>query len=124
MKTDNHSQRNTVYPAAYYNASGKKIMELESPSEIKLDLHFINTQNKRLKLNMLYLKTENNLSGNDITTIRLLNFEVIDDIIQLLVQELETKRTYTLEWNMEYDGDYWLWRLTDFEILNYLLNET
>lgn len=124
MKTDNHLQLNTVFPQAYNNSSRKKVLEFVSTSEIKLDLPFINTQNKRLKLNMLYLKIENNLSDNDITTIRLLNFEVIDDIIQLLVQELETKRTYTLEWNMEYDGNYWLWRLADFEILNYLFNET
>lgn len=64
---------------------------------------------------MLYLKTENKLSGNDIDAIRLLNFEIIEGIVQLHVQELESKKTYSLEWNMEYTGSYWLWNLTDFE---------
>jgi hypothetical protein len=102
-------------PQPFFNSSGKLVMKYISESEITLDLPFILTQNKRLKLNMPYLKTENNLSGNDITAIRLLNFEASDSIIQLKIQELESKRTYMLEWNMDYTGNYWMWSLTDFD---------
>jgi hypothetical protein len=102
-------------PQPFYNSSGKKVLEFISSSEIMLDLPFILTKNKRLKLNMPYLKTENKLSGNDITAIRLLNFEVNEGILQLYVQELESKKTYTLEWNMDYEGGFWIWSLADLE---------
>lgn len=113
----------TNLPQPFYNSAEEKVMEYISSSEIWLDLPFIMTRNKRLKLNMPYLKTENNLSGNDITAIRLLNFEVSDGILQLYVKELQSKRTYTLEWNMDYAGGYWLWSLTDFEVICNLSTE-
>jgi len=100
-------------PQSFYNSSGKKVLEYISPSEIMLDLPFILTQNKRLKLNMPYLKTESKLSGNDIAAIRLLDLEVCEGIVQLYVQELESKKTYSLEWNMDYNGSYWMWGISD-----------
>ena len=57
------------------------------------------------------------LEGSHITAIRLLNVRDADGIVYLNVQELLTDKTYTLTWNMEYDGDYWLWSLADFETL-------
>ena len=90
------------------------VLKYISESEIAVDLPFILTQNNRLKLNMPYLKTESKLSGNDITAIRLLDFEVNEGIIILFVQELKSKKTYSLEWNMDYAGSYWLWSLSDF----------
>jgi hypothetical protein len=80
-----------------------------------LDLPFILTQNKRLKLNMPYLKTESKLSGNDITAIRLLDFEAYDTIIVLYVQDLQSKKTFSLEYNMDSTSGYWIWSLSDFE---------
>lgn len=114
MKTDNHSQRNTVYPKAYNNASGKKVLEFISPSEIKLDLPFILTGNKRLIADMPYLKIERSLAGIKAVALRLIDIEVREGIIQLFVQELETRKTYKLEWNMEYSGSYWIWSLSEF----------
>jgi len=102
-------------PQPFYNSSGKKVLEFISSSEIMLDLPFILTQNKRLKLNMPYLKTENKLSGNNITAIRLLNFDTYDTIIVLYVQELQSKKTYSLEYNMDSTSGYWIWSLSDFE---------
>jgi hypothetical protein len=98
----------------FFNSSGEKILEYISPTEIALDLLFIMTVNKRLSVNMPYLKVENKLSGNDIVAIRLLDFNVSESIITLSVQELEGKKTYSLEWNMDYTGSFWLWSLTDF----------
>jgi hypothetical protein len=102
-------------PQPFYNSAGKKILEYISTREIRLDLPFILTKNKKLKLNMPYLKTERKLSGNDITAVRLLNFGASEGIIQLKVQELKNKQTYTIEWNMDYTGSYLLWSLADFE---------
>jgi hypothetical protein len=42
-----------------------------------------------------------------------MNFEVCDEIIGLYVQEFQSKKTYTLEWNMDYTGSYWLWTISD-----------
>lgn len=104
-------------PAPFYNSSGKMVMKYISPSEIILDLPIINTRNKRLKLNMSYLKTERKLSGNDLTAVRLLNFDISDGIIQLKLQELKNKQVYTIDWNMDYTGSYWLWSLSDLETI-------
>ena len=104
-------------PRPFYDSSGKMVMKYISESEIILDLPFIFTQNKRLKLNMPYLKTENKLSGNDITAVRILDFKAPDSIVQLRIQELKTKCIYTIDWNMDYAGGYWLWNLSDFETI-------
>lgn len=64
---------------------------------------------------MPYLKTENNLSGNDITAIRLLNFDTFDTIIVLYVQDLQSKKTFSLEYNMDSISGYWIWSLADFK---------
>jgi hypothetical protein len=102
-------------PQPFFNSSGKLVMKYISESEILLDLPFILTQNKRLKLNMPYLKTESGLSGNKAVAVRLLDIKVREEIIQLFVQELDSKKSYTLEWNMDYTGSYWIWSLTDFK---------
>jgi len=104
---------NPELPQPFYNSSGKKVLEYISPSEIMLDLPFILTQNKRLRLNMPYLKTESKLSGNNITAIRLLDFEASDGLVQLQIQELKTKNIYNIDWNMDYDGSYWMWSISD-----------
>lgn len=100
-------------PQPFYNSSGEKILEYITPTEIRLSMPIILTQNKRLKLNMPYLKTESSLSGNKVVAVRLLDFKVKEEIIQLSVQELENKRIYTLEWNMDYIGSYWMWSISD-----------
>ena len=115
MKTGSNLHGNTALPKPFYNSSGKKVLEFISPTEIVLDLPFINTRNKRLSTCTPYLKIEQKLSGDDIDAIRLLKIEVCDGIVQLHVKELESKKTYNLEWNLEYMGGYWLWSLTDFE---------
>ncbi len=108
-------KNNPELPQPFYNSSGKKVLEFISSSEIMLDLPFILTEKKRLRLNMPYLKTENNLSGNKISAIRLLNFDTYDTIIVLYVQELQSKKTFSLEYNMDSTSGYWIWSLSDFE---------
>lgn len=62
---------------------------------------------------MPYLKTENKLSGNNITAIRLLDFEAFDGLVQFQIQELKTKNIYNIDWNMDYDGSFWMWSISD-----------
>ena len=57
------------------------------------------------------------MEGNDIKAIRLLNFEDKEGVIYLNVQELANGRSYTLSANMEYDGDIWIWSLSDLQTL-------
>ena len=94
---------------------GHFILEFISSSEIMLDLPFILTQKKRLRLNMPYLKTENSLSGNRISAVRLLNFDTYDTIIVLYVQDLQSRKTFSLDYNMDSTSGYWIWSLSDFD---------
>ena len=114
MKTGSRQyQEYPNLPKPFYNSSGKKVLEFKSPTEIVLDLPFIMTRDKRLSTDTSYMKIEQKLSGDDIDAIRLLKIEVCDGIVQLYVQELESKKTYTLEWNMSYSEGYFLWSLCD-----------
>lgn len=60
---------------------------------------------------------EKKVAGEYIAAIRLVDFHEKGGIISLDVQELLTDRTYTLSWNMEYAGEWWLWSLADYEYL-------
>jgi hypothetical protein len=75
------------------------------------------TQDKRLKLNMPYLKAENSLSGNQISAVKLLKFDTYNTIIVLWVQDLQSKRKFSLEYNLDSTSGYWIWSLSDFESL-------
>ena len=63
------------------------------------------------------MKLEKKVAGFDIKAVRLLDFYDDNGIVYLNVQELQNERTYTLSANMDYDGDYWLWSLSDLETL-------
>ena len=60
---------------------------------------------------------EKKIAGDYIAAVRLIDFHEKDGIVSLDVQELANNRTYSLSWNMEYSGDWWLWTLTDLENL-------
>ena len=102
---------------AYINSSGKKVLEYISSDTIVLDLPFIMTQGKQLTKSMPYMKLEKRTVGNDIAAIRLLNFQDYQGVVYLNVQELATNKCYNLNWNLEYDGDWWFWSLADLETL-------
>ena len=74
-----------------------------------LDRPFILTTDKTLITGMPYMLME----GNRTKAIRLLNIEIVQGIIYLMVQELESEKTFTLSWNLNYSGSYWLWSLAD-----------
>ncbi len=63
---------------------------------------------------------EKKVAGEYIAAIRLVDYYEKDGIIYLDVQELLTDRTYTLSWNMEYSGEWWLWSLADFQSIMFM----
>jgi len=101
----------------YTNSSGRKIMQYFPPDSLMIDLPFILTQSKMLTRKMPYMLLEKKVPGEYIAAVRLMDFHERDGIISLDVQELANNRTYSLSWNMEYTGDWWLWTLTDLENL-------
>jgi hypothetical protein len=101
----------------YINSSGRLVLEYDSPDSCFLALSFILTQSKRLIKNMPYMKLEKSVSGTKPTPIRLLNFQDYQGVVYLNVQELQTGKCYNLSWNLENDGDIWLWALSDFDTL-------
>lgn len=98
---------------SYINSSGRKVLEYVTPDTIVLDLSFIMTLGKRLTINMPYMKLEKKVSGNDIKAVRLLDFRDEDEFVYLDVQELVNGKTYSISWSLEYEGEHWLWSLTD-----------
>ena len=83
---------------------------------IILDRPFILTQDKTLVTGMPYMLLE----GNRTKAIRLLDIEIVQGIVYLMVQELKSPKTFTLSWNVEYEGDYYLWTLADYDTLSNL----
>ncbi len=102
---------------SYTNNAGRKVLEYLSSDTIVLDLPFIMTQDKFLIKKLPYLKLEKRSSGDDIVAIRLLDFHDYEGVVYLNVQELQTDRVYNLSWNMEFDGDWWFWSLSDYDTL-------
>ncbi len=79
-----------------------------------LDRPFVLTLGKTLVTGMPYLYSE----GLRSAAVRLVKIWVEDNIIYLDVQELQSLKTFTLSWNLNYYGDYWLWSLSDYETLS------
>ena len=108
---------NSMDNKSYTNSAGKNVLVYLSPDTIVLDLPFIMTCGKRLTLKMPYLKVEKRTIGEDIAAIRLLGFQDYAGVVYLNVQDIKTGKCYNLSWNMEFDGDWWLWSLSDIETL-------
>ena len=80
----------------YINAKGHKVLEYISHDSIILDLPFIMTTGKKLTKGMVYLKIEKKVFGEDISAVRLLNFQDYEGVIYLNVQDLKTNRCYNI----------------------------
>lgn len=110
-------KKNSMENKSYTNYAGRKVLEYILPDTIVLNTHFILTQGKRLTKNMPYMKLEKKTIGEDVAAIRLLNYQDYQGVVYLNVQDLKTNKCYNLSWNMEMDGDWWLWSLADIETL-------
>lgn len=78
-----------------------------------LDREFMLTQGKTLVTGMPYMYSE----GSHFAAVRLCKIWVEDNIIYLDVEELNSSNTFTLSWNLDYCGSYYLWTLADFPTL-------
>ena len=106
-----HRQKNNLGLGQMFlvvKSSGRTVLQYFPPDSLKIDLPFILTQNKILTRRMPYMLLEKRVAGNHIAAIRLLDFHEKNTIVSLDVQEIAGSRTYTLTWNTEYSGDWWL----------------
>ena len=101
----------------YTNSSGRKILQYFPPDSLMIDLPFILTKNKMLTRKMPYILLEKKAAGEYIAAVRLMDFHEKNGIVSLDVKELANDRTYSLSWNLQYDGNIWLWSLADYETL-------
>ena len=81
-----------------------------------LDIPFLLTTDKTLITGMPYLYSE----GNRTKAIRLVDVQEVQGIVYLKVEELKNQKTFTLSWNLNYTGNYWLWSLADYDTLTNL----
>ena len=95
----------------------KNVLEYLLPNSVILKLPFIMTNAHRLTVHMPYLLLDRSGAGMHIKPVRLLEIEVVNRMLTLNVQDLQTNKTFTLSWNLDYDGDYWLWSLADLSTL-------
>ena len=90
---------------------------------LMLDKEFILTQDKTLVTGTPYLYSEGVYS----IAVRLLevwkDYEAEDQFVYLLLQELETNRTFKVSWNLDYDSDYYLWSIADLPTIMNMTNQ-
>ena len=111
----------TMKNEPYINAEGHQVLEYISPDTIVLNLDFILTTCKHLTKGMPYLKVEKKVAGEDISAVKLNNFQDYEGIIYLNVQDLKTNRCYNLSWNLETECEgMWFWSLADIDSLSNL----
>ncbi len=78
-----------------------------------LDRSFVLTQGKTLLTGSPYLYNE----GSHSVAVKLTKAWIEDDIIYLTLQELQSQKSFTVSWNLEYDGNYFLWTIADLQTL-------
>ena len=97
----------------YTNSSNKQVLNYVNNTTAVLNLPFILTTNKELVLGKPYMLLE----GSHTKAVRLVDLIDADGIVYLMVEDLSSHRTYNLSWNLNYEGDYWLWSLADLDTL-------
>ncbi len=95
-----------------------KLIYLPDNSVI-LNMPFILTINKLLKIGMPYMKLE----GSHTDAIRLLNVFDENGCVYLKIQNLQTGKVNTISWNLNYSGDYWLWTIASMDYIMNIANK-
>lgn len=80
-----------------------------------LDRPFVLTHNKCLSIGMPYLYSE----GRYIAAVRITDIYESERIIYLQLEELDSMRKFTVDWNLDYKGGYHIWSIAD---LNTIMN--
>ena len=97
----------------YTNSSSKQVLQYVNNTTAVLNLPFILTTNKELTLGMPYMLLE----GNHTKAVKLEDLIDADGIVYLMVEDLSAQSSFIISWNLDYEGDYWLWSLTDLDTL-------
>ena len=83
-----------------------------------LDRPFILTQGNSLTTGMPYLYTE----GSFMAAVRIKDIYECERIIHLLLEELKSGRRFTVSWNLEYTGGYYIWSIADLPTIMNITN--
>ena len=78
-----------------------------------LDRPFVLTHNKCLSIRMPYMYSE----GSYTAAVRITDIYESERIIYLQLEELDSMRKFTVDWNLEYAGDYYIWSIADLPTL-------
>lgn len=85
----------------------------------ELDLPFILTKGKLLKIGMPYLYLEKLTAGNSIKAVRLIKIWEESDTVFLLIQDIVSQKKIVISFSLTYDGNFWLWSLTSLDMLEF-----
>ena len=88
----------------------KKLHQLTSQT-YELDLPFILTKGKLLKIGMPYLYLEKLTGGNSIKAVRLIKIWEESDEVFILLQDIVTQKRFVISFSLIYNGDFWIWSL-------------
>lgn len=75
----------------------------------RIDKPFIMTRGNLIVDGMPYLYSE----GSHVIAVDILDISVVDDMLYLMLEDLNNSRVFNASWNLEYQGDYYLWSLAD-----------
>lgn len=91
----------------------KCVLEYLSDDSVFLNLPFIYVRDKTLRKGMPYMKIE----GTHTDAVKLLDVWDSDEFVYLKLRDLKTGKCYTINWNLTYSGDYFLWSLADWDFI-------
>jgi len=100
------------------NTIRKKLHQLTSQT-YELNLPFILTKGKVLKIGMPYLYLEKLTGENSIKAVRLLKIWEESNAVFLLIQDIVTRKKIVISFSLTYDGNFWLWSLTSLDLLEF-----
>ena len=101
------------------NNPNEQIFRYLSEDCVFLNMPFILTTDKKLKVGLPYLKIE----GRHYDPVHLIKIWEENNIFHLKIQDLNTNETFVISHNMEYPDNYGLWSIADFDYLISLSKE-
>ena len=94
----------------------KQIFHYLSEDCVFLNMPFILTIDKKLKVGMSYMKME----ARHIDPVRLIKIWDGNNIVHLKIQDLNTKEICVISHNMEFPDNFGLWSIAEFDFLKCL----
>lgn len=79
------------------------------PISVSIKKPFVMTANNQLIIGMPYLYSE----GSYIAGVKIIDMWLEESFIYLLLQELQSRKSFIACWDLDYDGQYYLWSIAD-----------